>query len=469
MAVTSTTELAAVSRRRRADPRRRPSRRHFRFVANRKAATGLVILGVLHAPRDHRPVDRAVRPVRPRPRPAAGAVGQALVRHHPPRPGHLQPGAGRHPQRDVRRLPRRRRSRRSCPSLIGVTAGYLGGAADEALSALSNVFLVIPALPLIIIITSSLPNAGDMTGRAGHRLHVVGLGRPGAARADAVAAPARLRRGGPGHRRDDLAHHRCFEILPNLTAIIAVRLRRHRHLRGHVRDHARLHRRLRHRRLELGHDPVLGAEPAGAAPRAPGGGSCRPVSPSPSSAPRSSLLNFGIDEFVNPRLRDSGGHRIKTRTGYKPGCGSASPRCVRDDDDGQAEHPVGPVGSRPSTSRRTAANGEQHDRGAAAGAGDPQPRRRLRLRRRVGARGPRRQPDAAPRRGARPGRRERQRQVDAGLRPDPAAAAARRGRAAARSSTTRPTATRTTCCRLDDRELRRVPLGARRRSCSRAR
>lgn len=30
--------------------------------------------------------------------------------------------------------------------LIGVTAGYIGGAADEGLSALSNVFLVIPAL-----------------------------------------------------------------------------------------------------------------------------------------------------------------------------------------------------------------------------------------------------------------------------------------------------------------------------------
>jgi peptide/nickel transport system permease protein len=31
--------------------------------------------------------------------------------------------------------------------LIGVTAGYLGGVADDGLSAVSNVFLVIPALP----------------------------------------------------------------------------------------------------------------------------------------------------------------------------------------------------------------------------------------------------------------------------------------------------------------------------------
>ncbi|MDQ1658332.1 MAG: peptide/nickel transport system permease protein, partial [Cryptosporangiaceae bacterium] len=44
--------------------------------------------------------------------------------------------------------------------LIGVTAGYLGGPWDDGLSALSNVFLVIPALPLIIILTSTINNAG---------------------------------------------------------------------------------------------------------------------------------------------------------------------------------------------------------------------------------------------------------------------------------------------------------------------
>jgi peptide/nickel transport system permease protein len=38
--------------------------------------------------------------------------------------------------------------------VIGIGGGYLGGVADEALSLLSNVVLVIPALPLIIIIAS---------------------------------------------------------------------------------------------------------------------------------------------------------------------------------------------------------------------------------------------------------------------------------------------------------------------------
>ena len=84
--------------------------------------------------------------------------------------------------------------------LIGVSAGFLGGAADEGLSALSNVFLVIPALPLIIIVASTIPGGRRPDGCPGHRSDVVGVGRPGTAGADAVAAPARLRRGGPGDR-----------------------------------------------------------------------------------------------------------------------------------------------------------------------------------------------------------------------------------------------------------------------------
>ena len=46
--------------------------------------------------------------------------------------------------------------------LVGVTAGYLGGLADEGLSLLANLFLVIPALPLLIVMTSYLPHAGPI-------------------------------------------------------------------------------------------------------------------------------------------------------------------------------------------------------------------------------------------------------------------------------------------------------------------
>jgi peptide/nickel transport system permease protein len=44
--------------------------------------------------------------------------------------------------------------------VIGIGGGYLGGIADEALSLLSNVVLVIPALPLIIVIASFVHASG---------------------------------------------------------------------------------------------------------------------------------------------------------------------------------------------------------------------------------------------------------------------------------------------------------------------
>jgi len=46
--------------------------------------------------------------------------------------------------------------------IVGVTAGYLGGAVDDVLSAFTNVFLVLPALPLLIVIAGYLPNKGSL-------------------------------------------------------------------------------------------------------------------------------------------------------------------------------------------------------------------------------------------------------------------------------------------------------------------
>jgi len=45
--------------------------------------------------------------------------------------------------------------------LIGVTAGYLGGGPDEGLSLVANVFLAIPGLPLLIVLASYVPSAGS--------------------------------------------------------------------------------------------------------------------------------------------------------------------------------------------------------------------------------------------------------------------------------------------------------------------
>ncbi len=104
--------------------------------------------------------------------------------------------------------------------IVGVTAGYLGGGADEGLSALSNVFLVIPALPLIIIITSTVKSAGDTVVAL-----VIGL--------TSWAYSARILRAQTLslRRRDYVEAARAngestwriifFEIMPNLTAIIA--------------------------------------------------------------------------------------------------------------------------------------------------------------------------------------------------------------------------------------------------------
>lgn len=42
-------------------------------------------------------------------------------------------------------------------TLVGIYGAYLGGIADEAFSLLSNVFLVIPGLPLVIVIAAFVP------------------------------------------------------------------------------------------------------------------------------------------------------------------------------------------------------------------------------------------------------------------------------------------------------------------------
>ncbi|GAB3432650.1 ABC transporter permease [Actinophytocola sediminis] len=104
--------------------------------------------------------------------------------------------------------------------VFGVTAGYFGGVGGESLSALSNVFLVIPALPLILIITLSLPETNDLTIAL-----VIGFTSWAWGARVLRAQTLSLR------RRDYVEAARAtgestwrilgFEILPNLTAVIA--------------------------------------------------------------------------------------------------------------------------------------------------------------------------------------------------------------------------------------------------------
>jgi peptide/nickel transport system permease protein len=104
--------------------------------------------------------------------------------------------------------------------IVGVTAAYLGGVWDEFLMLLCNVFLVIPALPLLIILLGYFPQKGQLP----TILVLAGLGWPWGARV--VRAQTLSIRG-----RDFIAASRetgertwrilTFEIIPNIVSLIA--------------------------------------------------------------------------------------------------------------------------------------------------------------------------------------------------------------------------------------------------------
>ena len=45
--------------------------------------------------------------------------------------------------------------------IVGVTAAYIGGLTDDVLSLVTDIFLVIPAFPLIVVIAAYSKNGGD--------------------------------------------------------------------------------------------------------------------------------------------------------------------------------------------------------------------------------------------------------------------------------------------------------------------
>jgi peptide/nickel transport system permease protein len=104
--------------------------------------------------------------------------------------------------------------------LVGTTAGFLGGLADEGLSLIANVFLVLPALPLLVVILGYLPHSGQLP----TAIVLSVLGWPWGARV-IRAQTLSLR------RRDYVAAARevgeptwriiVFELLPNQIGLIA--------------------------------------------------------------------------------------------------------------------------------------------------------------------------------------------------------------------------------------------------------
>ena len=104
--------------------------------------------------------------------------------------------------------------------VVGTSAGFLGGVADEGLSLVANVFLVLPALPLLVVILGYLPHSGQLP----TAIILSALGWPWGARV-IRAQTLSLR------RRDYVAAARevgeptwriiVFEILPNQIGLIA--------------------------------------------------------------------------------------------------------------------------------------------------------------------------------------------------------------------------------------------------------
>lgn len=104
--------------------------------------------------------------------------------------------------------------------LLGTWAGFWGGVTDEGLSLLANVFLVLPALPLLVVVLGYLPHASELStaivlsvlgwawGARVIRAQTLSLRRR-----DYVAAASEI-----GERKWRIV---VFEILPNEVGLIA--------------------------------------------------------------------------------------------------------------------------------------------------------------------------------------------------------------------------------------------------------
>jgi peptide/nickel transport system permease protein len=107
--------------------------------------------------------------------------------------------------------------------IIGVTAGYLGGLADDLLSMLANIFLVMPALPLLIIMFGFLgQSTADNNLVVGLIISVTGWAW-GARVLRAQTLSMRNRDYVDSARLIGERNWRIIgtEIVPNLTAVIA--------------------------------------------------------------------------------------------------------------------------------------------------------------------------------------------------------------------------------------------------------
>ena len=209
--------------------------------------------------------------------------------------------------------------------LVGVTAAYLGGVWDDVLSMVTNVFLVIPALPLLIVLMGYLSQQGQTSTIAVLSI----LGWPWGARV--IRAQTLTIRG-----RDFIAASR--ETGEKTWRIIVLRdhpergladrgqLRQHRAVRDRRLGGAGLRRPHQRQLLVARHDSLLGADRQRAAGRARGGGSCPRASRWRSSAPPWCCSTAASTNSAAPGCARPAARR------RSPGTGSGRPtppRCSR--------------------------------------------------------------------------------------------------------------------------------------------
>lgn len=203
--------------------------------------------------------------------------------------------------------------------VVGVTAGYVAGWRSESLSALTNVFLVLPGLPLMIIVASQQENPSLLL--VSTVLAITGWAW-GARVLRAQTMSLRNRDFVQAARANGEPIHRIIavEMLPNLTAIIASSFV------GTVTAAVLGLTTL----AFIGVIPITNlnwgtilfwAQQNGAFPDywwwyVPAG-LCIAL-----LGMALALINFGIDEYVNPRLRSAGERaRAMRKKGYKVSSG----------------------------------------------------------------------------------------------------------------------------------------------------
>src|SRR5947209_9498859 len=203
--------------------------------------------------------------------------------------------------------------------IFGVSAGYIGGATDEGLSLIANVFLASPGLPLLIVLADYVPSAGSSIFLVAAIIAVTTWAYSARTlRAQTLSLRNRdfveaARVSGEGRTRIILA-----EILPNLVPIVAASFL--------FTTLAAIYAYVAISFLGLGGSPT--GSPAGlwnwgemlregfANNAVRGGwwwwwappGICVAL-----LGTGLALLNFGIDEFINPRLRTAGLSRRAAR------------------------------------------------------------------------------------------------------------------------------------------------------------